>query len=329
MNKPVEQSGRKRLFDSFIVRLAAGISIFFVSAGIIGLLSLNLLIKRGEKVEVPNIVNKSVVEALDILSERKLELRKAGARNSALIAENYVLSQDPIPGTIVKDGTPISVVISLGSQVSMVPDLVDKPLREARVELNHAGLSVGRFSKIHHESEKDVVLGQSPLPNEHANRETPVDMLISLGPRPREYRLPVLIGRPMDRVSGVLDSMGLVIGEVTTKLDLTHAEGVILDQDPSPGSLVTEGSLVSLVMGTWHGEEETAERKYVALLYQVPYGFWPKSVRIEVSDPDGTRTIYEEVDEPGATIRLVFGYWAQCTIKVFLANNLELERTFR
>jgi serine/threonine-protein kinase len=329
MKKSEQDSGRKRLFDSFVVRLAAGISIFFASAGIIGLLSLNILIKRGEKVEVPNVVNKSVVEALDILSERKLELRKAGAQNSAVIAENYILSQDPIPGTIVKDGTPVSVVISLGSQVSVVPDLVGLSLREARVELNRAGLIVGRSSKIHYGGEKDVVLGQSPTPDEYANRETPVDLLLSLGPRPREYRLPIFIGHPMDRVSSMLDSMGLVIGEVTTKLDLMHPEGIVLDQDPSPGSLVEEGSLVSLVMGTWHDEEETAERKYVALLYQVPYGFWPKSVKIEVSDPDGVRTIYEEVDEPGATIRLVFGYWAQCTVRVFLADNLELERTFR
>ena len=328
MKDPVK-SVHKRLFDSLIVRIAAGMTIVLAAVGFFMLLSLNFMIKRGEKVTVPNIVNKSVVEALDILSERNLELRKAGARNSALIAENYVLSQDPIPGTIVKDGTPISVVISLGSQVSMVPDLIGKPLREARVELSRAGLGVGRFSKIHYASEKDVVLAQSPMPNEHSNRETPVDMLISLGPRMRQYRLPVLIGRPMDRVSGMLDSMGLVIGEVTTKLDLTHPQGLVLDQDPSPGSLVEEGSSISLVMGTWHGEEETAERKFVTLLYQVPYGFWPKSVKVEVSDPDGVRTLYEEVDEPGATISLGFGYWAQCTVRVFLANNLEIERTFR
>jgi len=328
MKKPPKGT-HKRLFDSLFVRIAAGITIFLASAAFFALLSLNLAIKQGEKVTVPNIVNKSVVEALDILSERKLELRKAGSRNSALIAENYILSQDPIPGTIVKEGTPISVEISLGSQISVVPDLVGKTVREAKVELSRAGFGVGRSSKIHYASEKDVVLAQSPVANEHADRETPVNMLISLGPHPREYRLPLLIGRPMDKVSTLLDSMGLVIGEVTTKLDLSQPQGAVLDQDPSPGSLIEEGSPVSLVMGTWHNEKETAERKFVTLFYQVPYGFWPKSVKVEVSDPDGVRTIYDEVDEPGATIRLVFGYWAQCTVKVFLAKNLEVERTYR
>ena len=69
--------------------------------------------------------------------------------------------------------------------------------------------------------------------------------------------------------------------------------------------------------------------KFAIFLYQVPYGFWSKSVRVEVSDPDGVRSIYEEVDEPGATIRLLFGYSALCTVKVYLDGNSETERIYR
>lgn len=325
----LKQTGKKRLFEAPAVRFAVGVSIFLASAFFFALLSLNLAIKRGEKVTVPNVVNKSVVEALDTLSGRSLELRKTGARNSALIPENYVMSQDPIPGTVVKEGTPISVVISLGSKITVVPDLLGKSLREARVELKRAGLGVGRFSKVHYAREEEVVLGQAPFPNEQVERETPVDMLVSLGPRPREFRLPNLIGRPLERANRLLDSMGLVVGDITTKLDLSRPQGTILDQDPQPGSFVAEASSISLVMSTIYVEGEQAERKFVGFLYQVPYGFWSKSVRIELSDPDGSKTLYNEVDEPGATIRLVFGYSAQCTVRVYLDDKLEMERTFR
>lgn len=318
-----------RFLGAPIVKLAAGVSIFLASAGFFTLLALNFTIKRGEKVTVPNIVNKSVVEALDLLSERNLELRKTGARNSAMIARDYVLSQDPIPGTVVKEGTPISVTISLGSQVSLVPNLVGKTLRETRVELNQANLGIGRISKMHYRSRENVVLAQTPPHNSQVDRETPVDILIGLGPRPREYRLPALVGRPMEKVSAVLESMGLIAGDVTTKLDLSHPQGIILDQDPRPGSRIVEGSSISLVMSTWRVEGEQAERKFSILLYRVPYGFWPRSVKIEVSDPDGARTIYDEVDDPGAEIQLAFGYWAQCTLRVYLDNHLEMERIFR
>ncbi len=332
--EPVEkQNGIKNFFNApiarFIVKLSVGMFAILFSAGLIGLFTLNLWIKSGEKVTIPNIVNTSVVDALGALSDRNLELRKAGERNSALIAENYVLSQDPIPGTVVKEGTPVMVVISLGSEVAIVPDLAGRPLREAKVELGRAGLGVGRFSKMHHTSEKDVVLAQSPPPNLRVNRVTPVDMLISLGPRPRDYRLPDFIGRPVNQVNDSLDAMGLVVGELTAKVDLSRPQGVILDQDPRAGSLVAEGSPVSLVMATWHAGEKAAQRKFATLLYRVPYGFRPKSIMIEVSDPDGIRTIYDEVDEPGAIIRLAFGYWAQCKVRVYLDNELQPERIFR
>ncbi len=325
----MKQMRKRSLIDAPIVRIAIGVSIFLASAGFFGLLSLNLAIKRGDKVTVPNIVGKSVVEALDALSERNLELKKEGARYSAVIPENYVLSQDPIPGTVVKEGTPILVVISLGSKIALVPNLVGKTVREARVELNRAGLEMGRFSKLHYQRGKDVVLGQWPLPDEQVDRKTPIDILVSLGPRPKEYRLPNLVGRPLEQASAALDSMGLVVGDITAKLDLSLPQGTILDQDPRPGSLVSEGSSISLVMSTLHAEGKQVERKFAALIYKVPYGFWSKSVRVEVSDPDGARTIYNEVDEPGAVIKLAFGFTGQGTARVYLDNHLKMERIFR
>jgi len=325
----LKQSEKRRLFGTSAFKLLLGTAVFLASAGFFGLLSLNLAIKRGEKVTVPNVVNKSVVDALDILSERGIELRKSGSRNSVVIPEGFVLSQDPIPGTVVKEGTRVSVVISLGSKMAAVPDLVGMSLREARVELKGAGLKVGRFSQMHHHREKETVLAQSLPQNSQVERDTPVDLLMSLGPRPREYRLPNLIGLPLETASMILDAMGVSVGDITAKLDLSQSQGTILDQDPQSGSPIREGLSVSLVMSTLYGEEGRVDRKFGVFLYQMPYGFWSKSVRIEITDSDGSRTVYNEVDEPGATTKVVFGYSAQCTVRVYLDNTLEMERTFR
>ncbi len=325
----IKQAGLRDLLKIPAARAIIGISVFLLSAGVFGFLTLNVAIKRGEKVTVPNLVNRSVVEALDMLSEKGLELRKTGARNSAVIPRDYILSQDPIPGTVVKDGTPVSVVISLGSKVTAVPNLVGRSLREARIELSRAALQTGRLAKVHYAGAADVILAQSPLPNEEVVRETPVDLLVGLGPRPLEYRLPNLIGHPLEKANRLLDVMGLPIGDVTTKLDFAHPHGTILDQDPRPGSRVVQGSSVSLVMSTMRSEGEQEARKYGFLIFQVPYGFWSKSIRIDVSDPDGVRTIYNEVDVPGAPIRMLFGYTSQCTVNIYLDGKLETERIYR
>ncbi len=329
MENVVKQSEKRRLLGMTAFKLLLGTAVFLASMGFFGLLSLNLAIKRGEKVTVPNVVNKSVVDALDILSERGIELRKSDSRNSMVIPEGFVLSQDPIPGTVVKEGTRVSVVISLGSKMAAVPDLVGKSLREARVELKGAGLKVGRFSQVHHHREMETVLAQSLPQSSQVERDTPVDLLMSLGPRPREYRLPNLIGLPLETASMILDAMGVRVGDITAKMDISQSHGIILDQDPQSGSPIREGLSVSLVMSTLYGENERIDRKFGVFLYQMPYGFWSKSVRIMITDPDGSRTIYNEVDEPGATTKVVFGYSTQCTLKVYLDDTLEMERTFR
>ncbi len=167
------------------------------------------------------------------------------------------------------------------------------------------------------------------MADQQVDRDTPVDMLLSLGPRLREYRLPNLLGLPLEKASRVLEAMGLSVGDITTKLDPSRPHGIIFDQDPRPGSLMREGSSVSLVISMTRDEGEREARKFAVFLYRVPYGFWSKSVRVEVSDPYGSRTIYDEVDEPSVIIRLVFGYSAQCTVRVYLDGVLEMERMFR
>jgi serine/threonine-protein kinase len=323
------QNHVKKLLGKSFVKVLIGATLFLGSAVVFGLFALNVIIKHGEKVVVPNVVNKDVAEALDVLSGRGLELKKTGARNSSVIPENFVLSQDPLPGSVIKASTPVSVIISLGSQICVVPDLTGKTMREAEVEMISAGLKTGRISKLHYEKPTDTILAQSPVADQQVARETAIDLLISEGSLPLKYRLPNLKGLSLEKVGRNLQALGILVNDVVSKVDFEHQQGTVLDQNPRPGSLIRRGKSVSLVVSSLRGEGKRLERKYSVFIYQVPYGFRSKSVRIEVADPEGTRTVYDEVDEPGAGIRVVLGYSGQCTVRVYLDNELESERIMR
>jgi serine/threonine-protein kinase len=323
------QNHKKSLIETRPVKIVSGGAIFLASAALFGFLSLNITVKHGGEVAVPDVLNKSVIEALDLLSERGLELRKAGVRNNAVVPENSVISQDPPPGTMVKEGRPVSVTISLGSLTTVVPNLAGKSLREARVELNRVNLRAGRFSKVHHKSERDTVVSQSRPPGLEVSRGISVDLLLSLGSVSREYRLPDFTGLPAERVKKVLEAMGIKLGELTTRKDLEHPQDIVLEQKPAPASLVNEGSTVSLVVSVLQTKEDQPDRKSAVLMYSVPYGFWSRPVRIEVSDTNGARVIYDEAAEAGSSIELPFAYTDQCTVRVYLDGKPDMERIFR
>jgi serine/threonine-protein kinase len=93
------------------------------------------------KVEVPNLVDMSVEEAAKVADGRDLGLLVVGQEYDADIKANYVISQDPQVGVMVKKKTVIKVLESLGPLT--VPNLIGLTLDDARVVLESRGFKVG------------------------------------------------------------------------------------------------------------------------------------------------------------------------------------------
>jgi len=110
----------------------------------------NFLVADGQT-RVPNIVNKEVEEAQELLQERMLSIRITDKQFSKEIPSDRILFQDSEAGSIVQQGTYIGVVISGGEKneengyelsdgETFVPDIQYKSLEEAQELINAAGL---------------------------------------------------------------------------------------------------------------------------------------------------------------------------------------------
>jgi hypothetical protein len=95
------------------------------------------------KVEVPNLVNVSVEEAAKIADESDLGLLVVGEDYDAEIRADYVISQDPQVGVMVRKKTVIKVLQSLGPLT--VPNLIGLTLDDARNVLEDRGFKVGEI----------------------------------------------------------------------------------------------------------------------------------------------------------------------------------------
>lgn len=116
----------------------------------------------GTKVEVPNLVNVSVEEAARLAAEKDLGLLVVGKDYDARVKADYVISQDPKPGEMVRKKTVIKVLQSLGPLT--VPNLVGLSLEDARSVLESRGFRVGEivFKALEGYSENRVVETDPP-----------------------------------------------------------------------------------------------------------------------------------------------------------------------
>lgn len=95
--------------------------------------------QKEELVKVPNVVNKTADEAVEILEKAGLGLLKDKKDYNQEVKEGIIYSQDCLVGMEVPKGTDIRVCISLGPEQGVIPDVRGKQLEEAVKLLNNSG----------------------------------------------------------------------------------------------------------------------------------------------------------------------------------------------
>jgi len=314
-----------------MIRRAIRILIYacLLSAGLVvgGLYSVGLVTHRGGTVEVPNLYNKTLDEALDLLGESQLELRKDESRYSALIPEHHIISQDPSPGTVVRRRRPVTVVVSRGNQYSPVPGVTGKSLRAGRILLRQGGFQSGHISWIHHGAEENTIVAQTPEGGDSAVRDSTVDLLVSLGARQKVYRLPDFTQRSIDEASKLVHDLGLDLGEVQTRINPDLPQGKVLEQDPKAGARVQEGDTIRFVMSVPAELGRRAVDHFAVVTYRATPGFFKRQVRIEIIDNSGAQEVHRAMHFPAEVISVPYAYRPPATVKVYEDDTLMLERT--
>ncbi len=120
---------------------------------------LDLYTHHGEEIEVPNIKHKLYSDAEQLLSNHGLEIEVTDTGYVRSLPPDCILEQIIAPGTKVKRGRVIYVIINSDhSPLLTLPDLIDNnSYREARANLIAMGFKVGPPQYV--SGEKDWVYG--------------------------------------------------------------------------------------------------------------------------------------------------------------------------
>jgi eukaryotic-like serine/threonine-protein kinase len=193
-------------------------------------------------IPAPNLTGTPIKDARKVASSQGIVLIEDESRDAPDAAPGEILEQIPAPGTLLT--TREIRVVTAKAKESRVPNLVGKPIAEAKQSLADLGVEVTEVQK---DSSKTpgTVLSQKPLPNTKLSPGTPVELTIAALPL---IEVPVLAGKYLNAAKTALKDTGLELGDIRRTEHEEHGENYVLKQDPAAGSKVPFGTVVNLTV---------------------------------------------------------------------------------
>ena len=273
----------------------------------------------GQEVEVPEIRNLSAREAYNQLAEAGLKMEKIGEEYNSEIEAGHVVTQDPEPGKMVKEGRQVRVILSKGPEMVKVPNLVNTTLSDARFELKNMGLQLGEPENIYdNRVPEGNIVSQEPRANRQVPAGSSVDVMVSLGPKPEQTQVPDLVGKFEEEAKSSLQARKLAIGKVDRQDSTEYFAGQVVSQDPKSGLVVDKDASVSIVVSKGPGPMPRTVPINVTLPTDEDY----YQVTAVVKDIKGERLLERNIYGGGDEVKLTVNYYGKGMVEVYLNGEL-------
>jgi eukaryotic-like serine/threonine-protein kinase len=315
---------------SRVLKSAALVLIFIIVVGASAYLTLTLIVKSEDTVVVPDLMGKEVVYALELLSDLGLNTKVEGSEYSAKVPKNSVIFQEPEPGSEIKKGRDIRIIISKGPKSILMPNLENLPVQQARIIVEENSLCQGEISDTYsNQIKKDSVIAQVPTRGTMVMRGECVNLLVSMGIRPQSHEMPDIRGRLLDDAIPLIENNNLILGRITSVFYKDKPLNSIVAQDPLSGYSVTEGSTVDLVVNRKSVKKGSGylpgSQGGSFFRYRLKDGFLKRHIRVVLNSFGVSNPIFDDFMKPGEEIWLIIPGNNNAT--VFLYEDGQLVKT--
>jgi serine/threonine-protein kinase len=200
--------------------------------------------KGPERYRVPKVRGMSQSAAGQALAAVNLQTGQILQDYSRKVPEGQVIRTDPKIGSPLKRDTPVSLTISLGPEPVVVPDVRGMTVDQAQASLTGAGLKPQTVEQFDESVPFGRVIGTEPSNGTTVYRGDKVRIIVSKGSQ--FVPVPSVVGMTTDDATSTLQAAGFQV-ETREQFGVTVANRVI-SQDPSGGSQVSRGTLITLTI---------------------------------------------------------------------------------
>ncbi len=206
-----------------------------------------LYVRFGDEVELPDVVEMKVDQAKEKLAQNDFIAVLADSVYDADYPTGTVVEQMPLPYSVVKKGRHVYLTVSIGEKPIHMPNLFYKSPRDAELILKAYGLERGaKYYRYSDMSLAGVVISQSYPPGQIVKKGAKVDITISLGPLPKQRKIPDLLGKSLDKAKNQLKQLGI------SKIKVEYVEQdnilpeTIVGQSVKAGTPITDSTVITL-----------------------------------------------------------------------------------
>jgi len=184
--------------------------------------TINILLKKQENIVCPDVRGKTVDEARRIVEQHGLSLSILRYERRNDVPYNYITVQKPDATMRIRKGRTVSVIVSEGPHLILVPAVTGLSVRQAQEILASKRLKVGRIVSIPH-AKPDRVIAQFPKSGESILEDKAVTLFAGIAPK-TYFLMPEINDTNM---SDLLDEMSMKnikykTSYVTTNRSLTQ-----------------------------------------------------------------------------------------------------------
>ncbi len=200
-----------------------------------------------DEIEVPDLVGKPFEDMVNEYSEKGIKIVQKKLEYNSEQAEGYIISQTPEANEKTKNKE-ISVVVSRGTRMATVSNVVGKDIKVVKYELEDTlGFKVEVEEVINDKVNAGLVISQSPTGNSSVEYGSTVKLTVSKGDGKATVLMPNALGKKEADAKSMLEEKGLTVS-VKYSEDSTKQNGVVISQNYPENQELKEGDLVQITV---------------------------------------------------------------------------------
>ncbi len=238
-----------------VLMALAGITAAFVVISLVfigAMLYLNNPLEKVPDVQVPSFVGLKYDALTKAEEYSNFTFEVDDNQYNDLYERGAVISQKPKEGTKVKPDSVVRLVISNGTKVVKMPNLIGLEETEAYYQLAELDLEYQKI-EVFSDQTPGTVVATEPGYDSEIPASTVVKVQISMGPENKIVAVPDLLGKSIDEARAELEAIGLEIGGISY-VNSAQKRDTVLSQDPAASSQMSTGGFVNLNVSAGEGQ---------------------------------------------------------------------------